>query len=279
MNQPALPTNDPTTSYPEIIVSQPSGGLRGLVRRRWGLMSITFMVGFITTVMAMSLLERVHESRVLVEILAESPATTPHYVENQFRILSSRQNLLNVVHNKGLTKRWSLGNDDNAAADKLARMLVTQLEPGTDLVSINVRSPKMEEAAELANTVADSYEERALDQIKNHAERRVNILQAEIDHEEKTLEANLTKPHSDERAALLKELRESIMRQRVALEQPHPILLRHENAYPSPEVHQPNADQLWLIGTGLSLLGALVLAWIVEWVRRMKFPAPAQLEE
>lgn len=175
-----------------------------VVRNRWGTILLTFLLVCLAALIIVNLLEKKHVGRVKLQVHNESRnglfergggGQSSTWLETEFKIITSRENFMNVVHTKGLTKRWNLGNDDNAAVDKLARMVETSEERGTDLIAIEVFSPRMEEAAELANSIADSYEERRIDYDKNKMEKAVNVLQGELDHQEKNVE--------DKRVAML----------------------------------------------------------------------------
>ncbi len=172
-------------------------GLGAVLGKRWGVILMVFLLGVIGTMFYISTQEKIHVARVQLQLLPLGGAAVfakglaqknANWVDTECHIITSRETLLHVVREKALAKRWDLGNDDNAAADKLAKMVEVSREPNTDLVTIEVYTGLMDVAAELANAVADAYEERAKEFEKGRAEAAVNMLQAELDNQEKKVE-------------------------------------------------------------------------------------------
>ena len=168
-----------------------------VIRNRWGTILLTFLLVCLAAMIIISLLEKKHVGRVKLQVHHDSKdavfgkdmgGMSNTWLETEFKIITSRETYNRVVRTKGLAKRWNLGNDENAAVDKLSRMVETNEERGTDLIAIEVYSPKAEEAAELANAVAEAYEERRKDYEKGRSENAVNMLQMELDSQEKKVE-------------------------------------------------------------------------------------------
>ncbi len=168
-----------------------------VVRNRWGTILLTFLLVCLAALIIVNLLEKKHVGRVKMQVHHDAvksvfdrdgAGVSSTWLETEFKIITARETLLHVVRTKGLAKRWNLGNDDNAAVDKLTRMVETAEDRGTDLIAIEVYSPKMDEAAELANAVAEAYEERRKDYEKGRSEGAVNMLQMELDSQEKKVE-------------------------------------------------------------------------------------------
>ncbi len=168
-----------------------------VIRNRWGTILLTFLLVCLAALIIVNLLEKKHVGRVKLQVHTKSMdgvfnkdfgGTSATWLETEFKIITSRETLLHVVRGKALAKRWNLGNDDNAAVDRLSRMVETNEERGTDLITIEVYSPKMDEAAELANAVSDAYEERRKEYEKSKSEGAVNMLQSELDNQDKKVE-------------------------------------------------------------------------------------------
>jgi uncharacterized protein involved in exopolysaccharide biosynthesis len=172
-------------------------GLRAVFGKRWGVILVVFMLGVIGSMFYVSMQEKFYSGRVQLQLIPSGGGgvfskalreKSTNWVETECKIMTSRETLLHVVRAKALAKRWSLGNDDNAAVDKLAKGVEVRREPNTEIVTIEVCDGLMDVAAELANAVADAYEERAKEYEKGRAEVAVYMLQAILDSQEKKVE-------------------------------------------------------------------------------------------
>jgi Mg-chelatase subunit ChlD/uncharacterized protein involved in exopolysaccharide biosynthesis len=85
----------------------------------------------------------------------------PYFIQNEFEAIKSERVLSNVVAGLNLQKEWSkngraLTTDEAIAL--LKKKLELSLERNTSFVDIRAKSDKSQEAAELANAVAKSYQ-------------------------------------------------------------------------------------------------------------------------
>lgn len=182
----------------EVVVSdRRDRGMKAAMARSWGVVLVIGLIGAMLSFFYVTTQEKLHRSRVQIQFMpvdsgplfAKSSSTTnPRWTDTEYEILKSRETLMHVVRQKGLSRRWNFGNDDNGAADALAKKVEIHHEAGSDMVTIEIYSSKMEEAAELANAIADAYEERTKDWIKGRNEGAINMLQMEIDSQEKKTE-------------------------------------------------------------------------------------------
>jgi serine/threonine protein kinase len=84
---------------------------------------------------------------------------TPTFIQTQFQIIRSKENLRRVIDELGLVEHWSVASPETAY-DMLLEKLETEEVRGTDLIDIEVYSTDPREAAELANAIAESYRDR-----------------------------------------------------------------------------------------------------------------------
>jgi capsular polysaccharide biosynthesis protein len=69
-------------------------------------------------------------------------------------------------------------------------------------------------------------------------------------------------------SALMNDMKEHIMKQKVDLAMPMLPVRIHENAYPNAKVVRPNGEMLLATGSGIALMLGLALAFILEYGRR-----------
>ncbi len=143
-----------------------------VMRNRWGVILLTFFLVLLASLVIISLLDKKYVGRTSLQVHQSSKTRifnegssdgerlnfSAQFLETQFKIITSRETLLLVVDKKNLKAIWEMSEDE--AVSKLFRMIETQEERGTEIISIEVYSTKPEEASDLANAVRDAYEER-----------------------------------------------------------------------------------------------------------------------
>ena len=131
-----------------------SPGLLKMVGKHWmlglmlfaGISALAFTADFITS-------DKEYRGRTVILVTGRMPAGIQWFMKTQVMILRSQETLLGVVNELNLRLRWSLSEAEAAA--KLSRMLETSVEPGTELITIEVYSSSRDEAAELALAVTN----------------------------------------------------------------------------------------------------------------------------
>jgi polysaccharide biosynthesis transport protein len=158
-----------------------------VIRNRYGVILLSFSLVFLTAAVVTAIMPKKYSGRVLLEVErfsstvsgeifndenARSKAVVGQntFLPTEFKIISSKETLSQVIKKLGLVDRWKLSNLDEACA-KLERMLDADEERGTDLIRIEVLSTDKAEARELAEEVANAYIERR----KKLEEARVNL--------------------------------------------------------------------------------------------------------
>jgi Mg-chelatase subunit ChlD len=148
-----------------------------------------------------SLLEKIRgktERHSLVRIEREasdvSPSTKlpqtaeydPHFVQNEFEVIQSEKVLGKVVKELKLDEAWASKSrsgeklEVGEAVQLLKRNLDLRFVKGTSLVDIGVTSAKPEEAAKIANAVADSYRTHRLEQEREFAQNTIKKLEERV---------------------------------------------------------------------------------------------------
>jgi capsular exopolysaccharide synthesis family protein len=168
-----------------------------IVRNRWGTILLTFLLVLLASLIIVNLLEKKHRGRVTMQVQSNAKDTpfghgqsytSGAWLETEFKIITSRETLIRVVRSLGLTKRQGWPQDENQAVDKLMFMVEPHEERGTELIAIEVYSPSPQEAAMLANAVADAYEGRRKDQMSEKAEKALDTLDKEIEDIEQSVD-------------------------------------------------------------------------------------------
>jgi uncharacterized protein involved in exopolysaccharide biosynthesis len=221
----------------------------------------------------------------------------PLNIENEMQILTSRENLIRVVNSQNLVRAWG-SSDPNTAATKLQGMVIAQRDGASDLVTIKVLSPDMNEAASLANAVGLAYEERERTMISELSSLQINALENELEQLEKRAEdrrsklqallkqagPTLPEPDASQSAAAMDldlakkdyeatqtlnaRLRETIDLKKIAYILPTCFIRRHAEAYPDPTIIKPDIAGSTLTGAGRGLALGLVLGILGAWVSR-----------
>jgi capsular polysaccharide biosynthesis protein len=165
--------------------------------RRWGVVLSVFLLGFLITVGFISVQEKLHLSSTQVQFVKElsptiftkgGPEMDSTWLATEMQVAQSRETLQRVVANLGLTRRWGLGNDANAAVNTLSKMVTFQPQPGTEILGIEVLSSSAPEAAELAAAIPEGYAERRKEFAKGRAEGIINMLMLEAESQDKKTE-------------------------------------------------------------------------------------------
>jgi capsular exopolysaccharide synthesis family protein len=107
----------------------------------------------------------------------------PYFLRTQFTIIQSRPIAERVVERLNLQKVWGKGGQDlplEAAINVLRRSLSVNQSRDTSLVSISASSKAPDEAARIANEVAEAYKQLRLDVKQEELRRGLSDLEREL---------------------------------------------------------------------------------------------------
>ena len=143
-----------------------------VIRNRYGVILLSFFLVFMTAAVVTAIMPKKYPGRVLMEIERSSGVTAGDFYDpvsgskamlgnmtflpTEFKIITSKETLSQVIKKRNLVERWKVANLDEAYI-KLFRMVDASEERGTDLIKIEVLSTDKVEARELANDVAEAY--------------------------------------------------------------------------------------------------------------------------
>ena len=112
-----------------------------------------------------------------------SVATTgydPYFIQTTFEIIQSDRVLSNVVAKMDLYTKWANSGeklDSSEATAMLKRRLDLSAVPNTELIAIGVKDSNPQEAADLANAVANAYTEYRMEASRTVASNEITTLE------------------------------------------------------------------------------------------------------
>lgn len=173
--------------------SGPSIDYWQVIKNRYGIILLTFLMVFMTAAVLTWVIEKKYESTALVQVLSPDqnpnsiigvrgaqlgPAMTRSFFQNQFLIIESPATLERVVEELGLEEDWGVNREE--AIDRLKAITRAQDKRGSDLVEITVRHAEPETARRIADAVARSYKNGRRQQEKEDGERTLAILRGQL---------------------------------------------------------------------------------------------------
>jgi len=144
-----------------------------VIRNRYGIILLAFFLVFMTATVITYLLPSQYRGNVQLQInrtpremqlfkdsSQRSDMFLPYsnFMQTQFEIIESRRTLERVVQKRDLVAKWNLQNESEAF-HRLKKKINAQDVRGTDLINIEVYHNDPAMAAELAQDIAESYEE------------------------------------------------------------------------------------------------------------------------
>lgn len=143
-----------------------------VLKNRYGVILLTFIVVFLTAAVITYVMPRQYESSALIEVkpIVEidptmgaggaglGPTMGGSFLPTQFEIIVAPETLILAVDKIQLESRW--GMDRKAAVGRLRGMVRTEQVLGTDLIEVAVRHRKKEEAQAVAKAVYEAYKDR-----------------------------------------------------------------------------------------------------------------------
>src|SRR5215469_4875242 len=197
-----------------------------VIRVRLGLVILVFLLVVIAAGVTTYLLPRKYKSFATIELepdmtpvrIFESEAprqqgvNDPKFTQTQFQIIMRKGVLYPVIDRLDLRKKWGSNNEllpKEVANARLLGMMSLQEVRNTNLIQIDVYSTDPQEAATLANTIADVYMEqriaeqqelvaRGLDQMRDDVKKQEEaVSQAYLEASRLRTAANIVDPNPD----------------------------------------------------------------------------------
>lgn len=145
-----------------------------VLRSRWKEALLVFLLVFVSSAIITKLQTPKYTSvmsfeimppRDLINVTAGTDANpiqavmseTGNYMQTQFEILVSQQNLIAIANKLDLLNEWQM--DETMAAASLSRMIKVKPRNNTNIVDVEVENPDPRVAQQICQSVADCYKE------------------------------------------------------------------------------------------------------------------------
>jgi succinoglycan biosynthesis transport protein ExoP len=197
-----------------------------VIRVRLGLVILVFLLVVIAASVATYFLPRKYDSFATIEVEPEmtpvrifdnqagsqQPVNDPKFTQTQFQIITRKGVLYPVIDRLDLQRKWGSNAEPlpKETADKhLLGMLSLQEVRNTNLIQIDVYSTDPQEAALLANTIADVYMEQRIAEQQNLVSKGLNQMVDDVKKQEEAVsqayveasrlrtESNIVDPNPD----------------------------------------------------------------------------------
>ena len=164
-----------------------------IVKNRYGVILLTFLLVFMTSAVITSVMPRKFESTSVVQVhpsmIAISPIgrsgganpgamPTRNYMENEFETIIAAETLRMAADEIDLPTRWDMEMED--VIENLKDIVQTDPRRGTDFIEITVRHAKPDDAKEIADAVSVAYMTRRKKNEVDRAERALEALDGEL---------------------------------------------------------------------------------------------------
>ena len=136
-----------------------------VIKNRYGVILLTFLLVFMTAAVITSVMPRKYESSSVVQVhpsmLAIAPQThsgtlmTRHYMENEFETITAAQTLMEAADALDLPSRWDM--DLNGSVETLSQIVIANPIRGTDFIEITVRHANAEDAKDISKAITSAY--------------------------------------------------------------------------------------------------------------------------
>ena len=171
-----------------------------VIRNRWGVILLTFFLIALASLVIIALLDKKYQSTTRFRVLLSSAidpfqtneisnrsAYSGNWLETEFKTVTAHETLSLVIKKLNLDQTWGLTFDE--ALTKLERMIETETERGTEIMTVIVSSVRRDEAAAIANEVREAYDAQRQEIEAERIRRLTQTLDAKIKSSENDLEA------------------------------------------------------------------------------------------
>jgi len=193
--------------------SAPSIDYWQVVKNRYGVILLTFLLVFMTAAVITSVMPPKYESTSVLQVhpsmITISPTghsgqaglgtlMTRNYMENEFETINAPETMAEAAKALQLPARWSMDMDE--VIKTLRAIVRTTPRRGTDFIEITVRHSKPEEAKEIAEELSKAYVSRRNREELERAEKGLSALDDEL-----TLQGDLVQEQRRELTVLIQQ--------------------------------------------------------------------------
>ena len=175
-----------------------------VIRLRLPIIVLTFLLVVITAGITTYFLPRKYQSNVIIEVEQNEQkirifregyeggmGMDPRFATTQFQIIQRKEMLYPVIDNMKLVDKWSepFGvRTREEAYFRLRNMIDVREVRNTNLLQISVESTDPEEASQLANSIANEYQAKRIDDQQKLLARSLETLEQEVSKQRKKVE-------------------------------------------------------------------------------------------
>ncbi len=175
-----------------------------VVRLRLPIIVLTFLLVVITAGITTYFLPRQYESNVIIEVEQNDQkirifregyeggmGLDPRFATTQFQIIQRKEMLYPVIDSLKLVEKWAEPygvRTREEAYFKLRSMIDVREVRNTNLLQISVESTDPQESADLANSIANEYQRKRIDEQQKILTRSLATLEDEVGKQRKKVE-------------------------------------------------------------------------------------------
>ena len=169
-----------------------------VIRIRWSLIVLIFMLVVGAASVTTYLMPRKYMSGVSMQIKESDTSLRlfgqdsgerfdPRFVTTQFEIIQKKEILYPVIQSLQLDKKWQAGSLE-AAYSLLRKRLDMREVRNTELIQISVLDQDRNQAADIANAIAEEYQRRRIAEQQQWVNRSLAQLQDEVSKQRRKVE-------------------------------------------------------------------------------------------
>ena len=164
-----------------------------VIKNRYGVILLTFLLVFMTAAVITSVMPRKYESSSVVQVHPSMLAITPtrggsqthsgtlmtrHYMENEFETITAAQTLMEAADALDLPSRWDM--ELNESVETLSEIVMANPIRGTDFIEITVRHANAEDAKDISKAITSAYIARRNRTELERAKKSLEALDTEL---------------------------------------------------------------------------------------------------
>jgi polysaccharide biosynthesis transport protein len=172
-----------------------------VIKNRYGVILMTLVLIFMTAAVITYIMPKKFESTAQVQVKPAAPdllvfgakygqtsssGLSPNYMETEFAVIESQQNLERVAKEMDLQAKWSLNEDETY--NTLKSIIKTDEVRNTSLINIRVRYTNNIDARDIAAKVAECYKSRRLEIDSSRAKEALAQLERSVQEQSDTVE-------------------------------------------------------------------------------------------
>ncbi len=173
-----------------------------VIRVRLPLIVLVFLLVVLTSAVVTYFMPKEYASTVTMQVKQNDTLMTifpgqngigfdPRFLTTQFEIIQRKEMLYPVIDSLGLEQRWKGAygfSSKEQAYFRLRNMIDVREIRNTELIQIIVMSTDRQEAAEIANRIAEEYQKKRIDDQQEMVSRSLTQLQDEVEKQRKKVE-------------------------------------------------------------------------------------------